>query len=166
MPLLHPDPDRPLKGQEKLDYDAKIQYLSRHFRTWGPEEFLDELLKISQPEGLPVWAGEEQEANYLARLREAEWHPEEFWAALAAHPGYLVPTTTGPLWVVGPGELVCEAVGHSSLTLRLWDGSLMAMRPVGIALAETGPARLYRFLGAARRNRAGWLWTPSPKGRR
>ena len=77
--------------------------------------------------------------------------------------GYVVPTTTGPWWVVGPPELVVEAVGRATLALSMPNGDLVAVRPTGVALPVSGPERFYLLLGARLRSRAALLWIP-PQG--
>ena len=77
--------------------------------------------------------------------------------------GHAVPTSTGPWWVVGPPELVVEAVGKSSLALVTPNGNLVALRPQSVAIPESGPERWYLLLGARLRQRAGLLWIP-PQG--
>lgn len=97
--------------------------------------------------------------RHLGRYWKISHFTPEWWEPT----GYLVPTTTGPFWVVGPPELVVEAVGHASMPLATVDGKLFAVRPQGVALPDDTPFRWFRLIGASRRGRAGLLWVP-PQG--
>jgi hypothetical protein len=107
--------------------------------------------------------GELEEA-YLRRLRETTGLGD-FSEEWIRNPGYLVPTETGPRWVVGQAELVVAQVATSSIALRLPNGALAAYRPKGQAEPDITPARWSNLLAAVAVERAGLLWTGPGKKR-
>lgn len=115
------------------------------------------------PQSLRRWDGAEDPEVYRRYLESQVTFRPEAWEVAAAHPGYLIPTTTGPWWVIGPEDLVVEAVGRASLALRRGDGGLVAVRPQGTAIPDLSPDRWWRWIGSAMRGRAGILWTPAEK---
>ena len=154
--------ERELKRQQDLD-------LTQMIRPWDISEIANEV-RVMCPDiqlSYDTFVAnhpflDDYGAAYLAELRRMTGLGR-FGDAWIDSPGYLVPASTGPWWVVGPPELVTEAVGKSSLAIILGNGLLAAIRPQGVALPDGSPRRWWRLLGAMQRGRAGLLWVP-PSG--
>lgn len=168
---LHPARMDPYSMTQDQRRELEDLSLTRAIRSWSIEEVADEIRAMEVAMAGIETVEKFGHKNPNAVVDDYLWHVVHHsglslgddlrkWVEPT---GYLVPTTTGPYWIVGPDELVTTAVGQSSLVFMMPQGGLVAVRPQGVAIPDPTPVRWRRLVGAIARGRAGLLWIP-PQG--